>query len=260
MARLSGVNSESRYELVSRRVLLRRSLALGALVLVPGLASCGGNDDADVLGSGSGDTTAPTAAAAETTVAPAASTGATAAPAPVDTAAADTAAPETAAPETMAPASGATFPAGGELVVNFSYTSAESGGRVHNPYIAVWVEDADGEMINTISLWLKADKTKYLRELTRFYESESAYVDAGGDLDAVTSATRQAGAYSVVWDGTGLDGELVALGSYFICIEAAREKGPYELIREPFTLGAEAFSQVLADNGELGAASIELTV
>jgi hypothetical protein len=231
---------------------------------VPGLASCGGNDDADVLGSGSGDTTAPTAAAAETTVAPAASTGATAAPAPIDTAAADTAAPETAAPETaapetMAPASGATFPAGGELVVNFSYTSAESGGRVHNPYIAVWVEDADGEMINTISLWLKADKTKYLRELTRFYESESAYLDAGGDLDAVTSATRQAGAYSVVWDGTGLDGELVRWAATSSASRRARE-GPYELIREPFTLGAEASLPVLADNGELGAASIELTV
>lgn len=248
MATLSAVNTESRYELVSRRALLRGSLALGALVLVPGLASCGGDDDADVLGSGSSDTVAAagsTAAPADTTVAPADTTAATA-----DTAAADTA----------APASGATFPAGGELVVNFSYTSSESGGRVHNPYIAVWVEDADGEMIDTISLWMKSDKAKYLRELTRFSEGESTYVDAGGDLDAVTSATRQAGAYSVAWDGTGIDGSPVAQGSYFICIEAAREHGPYELIREAFTVGAEGFTQALADNGELGAASIELTV
>jgi hypothetical protein len=240
------VNSESRYELVSRRALLRGSLALGALVLVPGLASCGGNDDADVLGSGSSDSTA----AADTTVAPADTTAATA----------GTAGADTAVPDTAAAASGASFPAGGELVVNFTYTSTESGGRVHNPYIAVWIEDAAGEMINTISLWMKADEAKYLRELTRFNESESTYVDAGGDIDAVTSATRQAGAYSLVWDGTGIDGAPVAQGDYFICIEAAREHGPYELIREAFTLGAEAFTQALADNGELGAASIELTV
>jgi len=242
------VNSESRYELVSRRALLRGSLALGALVLVPGLASCGGNDDADVLGSGSSDTTAApsaTAAPAATTAAPADTTAATAG---------------TAAADTAAPAAGATFPAGGELVVNFTYTSTESGGRVHNPYIAVWVEDADGEMITTISLWMKASEAKYLRELTRFNDGESTYVDAGGDLDAVTSATRQAGAYSVTWNGTGIDGAPVAQGSYFICIEAAREHGPYELIREAFTVGAEGFTQALADNGELGAASIELTV
>ena len=259
MATLSPVNTESRYQQVSRRALLRRSLALGALVLVPGLASCGGNDDADVLGSGAGsgadDTTAPSAAAAETTVAPVVTTGDTTSPAPADPAAADTA-----APQTGAPAAGAAFPAGGELVVNFSYTSTESGGRVHNPYIAVWVEDADGEMVSTISLWMKADKSKYLRELTRFNETGTVFVDAGGDLDAVTSATRQAGAYSVVWDGTGIDGAAVPQGSYFICIEAAREHGPYELIREPFTVGAEAFTQALTDNGELGAASIELTV
>jgi hypothetical protein len=240
------VNSESRYELVSRRALLRGSLALGALVLVPGLASCGGNDDADVLGSGSSDSTA----AADTTVAPADTTAATA----------GTAGADTAVPDTAAAASGASFPAGGELVVNFTYTSTESGGRVHNPYIAVWIEDAAGEMINTISLWMKADEAKYLRELTRFNDNESTYVDAGGDIDAVTSATRQAGAYSLVWDGTGIDGAPVAQGDYFICIEAAREHGPYELIREAFTLGAEAFTQALADNGELGAASIELTV
>ena len=245
MATLSAVNTESRYQQVSRRALLRRSLALGVLVLAPSVA-CSSTDDSDVLGSGTDGTASPSTVAAET-AAPAAST-------------ADTAAPTVSTADTAAPATGATFPTGGELVVNFSYTSTESGGRVHNPYIAVWVEDPAGEMVSTISLWMKADKSKYLRELTRFNETGSVFVDAGGDLDAVTTATRQAGAYTVVWNGTGIDGTPVAQGSYFICIEAAREHGPYELIREAFTVGAETFTQSLTDNGELGAASIELTV
>lgn len=250
-ATLSAVNPESRYHQVSRRALITRGLALGALVVVPGVA-CGSNDDSNAFGTSTtgapAGTSAPDTASADT---------ASAATVAAGTAAADTAAPA------VSTASGATFPAGGQLTVGFTYAAASAGGPpARNPYIAVWIENADGDLVKTISLWMKPGKDRYLDHLTRWYDAEVALQSAGGDdqLDTITGATKVAGAYTVAWDGVGVDGGPVAQGDYFVCIEAAREHGPYELIREAFTLGSEAFDQALADNGELSAASVALTV
>ncbi|MEZ5256334.1 MAG: DUF2271 domain-containing protein [Ilumatobacteraceae bacterium] len=69
-----------------------------------------------------------------------------------------------------------------------------------------------------------------------------------------------AGDYSVSWNGTSYDGTLVPQGTYYLCIEAAREHGPYELIREPITVGAEGFSQTFAPVNELTAVAVTYTV
>ena len=50
----------------------------------------------------------------------------------------------------------------------------------------------------------------------------------------------------------------VALGDYFVCIEAAREKGPYQIVREQVTVGAAPFAKPLAAKGELQDVSVEL--
>jgi hypothetical protein len=64
----------------------------------------------------------------------------------------------------------------------------------------------------------------------------------------------------VAWDGRDANGAGVSQGTYFVCIEAAREHGPYELIRQEITLGATAFESKLADNGELTAATVKFVV
>ena len=74
--------------------------------------------------------------------------------------------------------------------------------------------------------------------------------------DTISSATRTPGDYALVWKLTNSDGAAVAPGPYFICIEAAREHGPYSLIRQPFTLGATPFTTDLPAQGELTHASI----
>ena len=40
------------------------------------------------------------------------------------------------------------------------------------------------------------------------------------------------GAYKIVWDGNDDKKAPVVQGDYFVCIEAAREHGPYEIVRE----------------------------
>lgn len=230
-------SEESRFEVVTRRAFVQRSLAAGAAVLVGGvgLAACGGNDDAEVFSGGDASAAGSSAAA-------------------------DVAASTTTAAAAVAPA-GDPLPAAAELQVAFTFTTVSSGGGrpAKNPYIAVWIENAAGEMVQTVSLWLQSGKgQKWWRELTRWYGLESRRATTGGKAtaDTITGATRTPGDYTVAWNGTDYSGARVGQGRYFLCIEAAREHGPYELIREELTLGAEPFDKALTPKGELTAVSV----
>ena len=77
------------------------------------------------------------------------------------------------------------------------------------------------------------------------------------ELAAVSSATRTPGDYALVWDGSDGDGTRVPVGQYFVCIEAAREHGPYSLIRQAVDIGSDAFTTDLPSDGELSGASAD---
>ncbi|MSW93121.1 MAG: DUF2271 domain-containing protein, partial [Actinobacteria bacterium] len=141
--------------------------------------------------------------------------------------------------------------------IAFAFAPAASGGRINNPFIAVWVEDASGALVRTVSLWYKSSESKYLNELRRWYAAERASIARGGTdtTRTISGATRVAGSYSVVWDAKNDSGALVPQGDYFVCIEAARERGPYELIRDSLSLGTKALQKKLTDSGELTGAS-----
>ena len=225
-----------RFEAVSRRQFIQRSLLVGAVALVPGVACS--DDDKSVLG-GSNTTSRGTEPVAETAATNEAGEATTTAAAP----------------------SGPAFPAGGQLQVNFTYT-ADGGGRIRNPYIAVWVETPDGALVQTVSLWYKSREAKYLDHLKRWYNAESTLLEAGApdNIAAISSATKAPGSYQVVWDGTDVNGSAVAQGEYVLCVEAAREHGPYQLVSGPITIGSDAFELTLADNGELSGVSAALVV
>ena len=233
-------SGESRYRELTRRAFLRRSAALGATVAIPSsiLAACGGSDAATFEDGSAGSTTTPGST--------------TAATAPTTT---TTTSPTT----TEAPAPTTAIPTGGELVVDFTYEAdGTSTGGVKNPYVAVWLEDEAGELVATIALWFMQSRkgTKWLSDLRRW-----ATIDGSDEtIDAISSATRRPGSYSVVWDGTDIDGNRALAGDYFIAIESAREHGPYSLIREQIRLGAEAFSQTLEAEGELSSATVSLVL
>lgn len=227
----------SRLEDVSRRAFLRRSgLLAGAVIMVPGLACA--KSDAEVFASG-------------TTTGGTGSPG-TAAPSPVTTGQS----PETTgqAPDTTTSSSAGTFPAGGEMVVDFTFEPSDSGGRVRNPYIAVWVEDQAGDLVKVLGLWYQSGRNeRYLEHLSRF--TDLGGTDAAG---SVSGATRSAGSYSLTWDGSDLDGAPVALGDYVVTIEAAHEHGPYEIIVGPVSITGESFELELDPSDELTAAAIRL--
>ena len=240
-------DSESRYELVSRRAMLKGSLLVGTLAFAPGLACS--SSGSDVL-----------ATSSSTTVTPSGTAGTTTRTKTTDATASTTTAPKANATSTptAATATGPTLPSGGQLTISFSFTPAAGGGRVNSPFVAVWIEDATGALLRTVSLWFKASESKYVNELRRWYSVDRARVAKGGadTMRTISGATRVAGSYSVTWDGKNNAGVLAAQGDYFVCIEAAREHGPYELIRESITIGSTAFQKQLAPSGELTAASV----
>jgi hypothetical protein len=228
----------SRYLHTARRATLARSALLGALIVSPGLAC--GNDDAAVFASSTTVAATDPATAGSDTTAAAASSDTTAA-AGTDTTAAAT--------------SGALFPSGAELAVSFSFTPT-STDRVRNPYIAVWVEDTSGNLVKTISLWYQSGKgDRWLSDLQQWASTSGEAVD-----ESTSGATRSAGDYTVVWDGTDANGNPVAQGEYVLFIEAAREHGPYELISQDITISDAGFDVTMSDNGELTGASARLSV
>ncbi|CAB4769599.1 unannotated protein [freshwater metagenome] len=237
-------SDESRFELVSRRAMLKRSLIAGSLVAIPGLA-CSPSDKEVFAKS--------TAAPGTSTSTPVATSSTTLAARTTTTAATRPTSPST----TTATTTGPLLAASSQLAIAFAFAPAASGGRINNPFIAVWVEDASGALVRTVSLWYKSSESKYLNELRRWYAAERASIARGGTdtTRTISGATRVAGSYSVVWDAKNDSGALVPQGDYFVCIEAARERGPYELIRDSLSLGTKALQKKLTDSGELTGAS-----
>lgn len=221
--------------------LLRSSAMAGALLVLPGLAC--GNDDADTFAAG--DT---------------ATDGGTGGTATVTSSSVTTTLSGDQATTTISGDQGATggavFPDGAELAVSFTFEPDGTGrGPARNPYIAVWVEDASGNLVDTISVWYaqggKGDR--WLDDLRSWYSA------SGGSADTtVVGATRAAGSYTVVWDGTDLDGNPVEQGQYVLYVEAAREHGPYEITSADLAIGDGTFSVTLDDQGELSNVSAEL--
>lgn len=220
---------------ISRRtVLFGAAGAAGAVLLV----ACG--DESALLD----ETLSDSSSAATDTSATTATTA---------TAATDTTATTAAEATADTAESGAAGVDALEMVVDFTYAMTSEGKQV-NPYIAVWVEDANGNLVDTVAVWFEqGGKSEWLTDLSAWYSDVNA---AGEDYSSVSGATRAAGTYVVSWQG--VDGSGIAAGDYFLNIESVREDGPTSLIRQAITV-AGAATVALTDDGELSAASIALT-
>ncbi len=136
-----------------------------------------------------------------------------------------------------------------ELLINIQV--ADLGGGARRPYVAVWVEDANHKPVRRLALWYR--KPRWLPDLRSFSEAQR---ESPIDLMSITSATRSAGNYSLVWDGKNDQGQFVEQGNYTIYIEAAREHGTYQLMKQSMKFDGKAKTQAIAGNEELSAASL----
>lgn len=227
-----------RYLQAINRAHLAALATAGALVVLP---ACGSGDKAAF--------SSTTVAGAETTLSPETVASIAETTIPVTTLASES---------TAAVVQGPAVPATTQMTVDFTYSAGDSMGPVRNPYIAVWVEDKQGNLVQTVSVWfLQSQKgQRYLQHLRNWYTVAS---EANAEV-TTSGATRPAGTYSVVWDGKGADGKLVAQGEYVLFIESAREHGPYSISSTTLTLSDKGVQVALPDDSELSGISATVTV
>lgn len=144
------------------------------------------------------------------------------------------------------------LPSNMQLDISFVIKPPSDTGRYHKPYVVVWVEDANGEVVKTISLWSMQEEKgkKYLPDLRKWYRNAK-------NPDAKSSATRSPGQYSLIWDGLNEKGSRAQQGEYTVFVEVARERGPYGRVRIPLTLGAAPTKGSGEGQGDLGAVNAD---
>ena len=140
-----------------------------------------------------------------------------------------------------------------DLLISLELASPEAG-RYHRPYVAVWVEDKDHNYVKTIALW--SEKPRYLEDLRSWYRDSKA---ASTNLAySVSSATRSPGKYTLRWNGLDDAGKAVAPGKYTVFIEAAREHGTYQLMRQEIDFDGHTIKKfTLPGNTEIAGAALD---
>lgn len=136
-----------------------------------------------------------------------------------------------------------------ELQIKFELASFE--GRFRRPFVAVWVEDENHKPVRRIALWF--NKPRWLPDLRSWYAAQR---ESAIDIASLASATRSPGEYTLVWDGKDDAGQFVKQGKYTVYIEAAREHGTYQLMKQEMNFNGKDQKQTLPGNEEVKGASL----
>jgi thiamine biosynthesis lipoprotein len=135
-----------------------------------------------------------------------------------------------------------------ELALTFQIGDPRAGLGLRRPYVATYVETADGTSVRTISLW--SQKAQWIREMRRWYRAEGLRRTAAGGpslIDTLTQPTRPPGTYTVVWDGRDDQGQLVEQGEYVIFLESVRQGSSSFVTQQAFTFASTPFQATMAD-------------
>ena len=150
-----------------------------------------------------------------------------------------------------------------DLLVNFEINHPEAEtGRYRRPYVAIWVEDTEGKAVRTLALWVSMGGSgpfQWLPDLKHWYKSEEErkLAEKKDIFFTIARPTRLPGKYKLIWDGKDNHGKQLGGGEYTIFIEAAREHGTYQSIRQHVSLSDKPFREDLKGNVEIRSASIE---
>lgn len=155
------------------------------------------------------------------------------------------------------PASSTTGEDGGmELVINLELKRINDA-RYRKPYVAVWIEDKDKFPVRTLALWY--GKPRWLPDLKIWFKDDQLrkVVDGTDLATTVSSATRSAGKYTLKWDGKDDKGVPVSAGKYTVMIEAAREHGTYQLMKQEMEFSRTPAQFKLKGNAEIEGVTLE---
>ncbi len=139
-----------------------------------------------------------------------------------------------------------------------------SVAEYHEPYVAVWIADANEEVQANLAVWYmqgsgpEGEGATWLKDLRQWWRRAGRSMSV--PVDGITSATRRPGAHELVVNAG--DERLVALadGQYTLIVEAVREVGDRELLRLPFNWQAGEVADVIAQGAaELGGVRLHVS-
>lgn len=137
--------------------------------------------------------------------------------------------------------------AGYQVSIAIDLKPPVGGRKPKRPFVAVWVEDATGKRVRTVTVW--GHERKYLPELKVWWKEAKA--DEAWAA-TVTRATRNAGQHRIGWDGTDDQGKSLPPGTYTIALEVNREHGSYSLQKAPIACGKTPEKATIAASAEAG--------
>jgi thiamine biosynthesis lipoprotein ApbE len=142
---------------------------------------------------------------------------------------------------TIATAAGARWPAGHGVKVQWELKPLEER-PAERAYVAVWVEDAQGQHVATVAVW--GNNRRWLPSMKGWWKFGRADTEF---VTATTRATRPAGKYEVQWDGKDQAGRAVPAGTYTVWVETCYEHGGHVLRSAAIACGSET---AVAEIGE----------
>lgn len=132
----------------------------------------------------------------------------------------------------------------------------------HKPYVAVWLEKADGSVAANLSVWYDmkmkdAEGTKWLKDMRQWWRRTGRELSL--PIDGVTQPTKPAGAHALSFAEGKNPLPQLAPGSYKLMVEAAREVGGREVVSIPFEWPAKQPGSLSAQGKtELGLIKLDL--
>lgn len=154
--------------------------------------------------------------------------------------------------EKKEPMKGELWPADHQVKVQVELPTIANTNKYRRPYVAIWIENAEGKPVRTLAVWGQAPK--YLKDLFDWWKF------ARGDnalIKAVTRATRGPGKYDLSWDGKDEKGNALPQGTYTLKVEVHREHGKHIVQSGKIECKDKAAKAVLEKNEETAATTVE---
>ncbi|MDR0381906.1 MAG: DUF2271 domain-containing protein [Oscillospiraceae bacterium] len=126
------------------------------------------------------------------------------------------------------------------MVISFDYQS--QSGHASNQF-AVWIEDADGNLVKTLYATAFTANGGYKRRpdsILNWVRQSGLAALSKAEVDAVTGATPKSGNLSYVWDLTDGAGGAAPEGAYTFVVEGTMRWKNYVLYSGAIAIGGES--------------------
>lgn len=113
-----------------------------------------------------------------------------------------------------------------------------NAAEYHRPYVAIWIEGADGKAAANLAVWYQnrdtkeGHGTKWLPDLRQWWRKSGRTLKL--PVDGVTGPTKPVGRHVLDIDDRHPALAKLPAGHYTLVVEAAREVGGRELLKIPF--------------------------